>query len=753
MLDERIESALRANREEALDQGILLPDDKLATYYQTFRMRFGPDVLASWDGQALLDQMHDTGPDGLVYWLEFKNDDEFPAIFGSISGGSALKFGIYRRRETGEWMTGSPQNQIVLPVDKAIEVAKKHREQLIRGCEILDAFPEGAEPEAYVNLQEQLAKVAPDIQDSAWVHKYFSLLYPNKLDDFHVERNQRYYLHKLLITHFDGKGRYVHTGYLMAAAHSLGFSSKHFASAMIGLWGEVNLYWRIMARYQKPYRDGWPEMRDSSTIAIGWKKIGDLSEILKGSNIRKRIEGEVTNVYPELDNMTANVREIYRLSYFLEEGDTVIVSHGTQALGIGKINGPYEYHAGSEFPHRRPVEWLSIDDWEIPVKEPGLRHVVGRVRRSENLIATEQHMLAGKKEWPVELSKPIVSRLKGIPHQIQRILDRKGQVLLYGPPGTGKTHWAEHTALALSALHNLNQNYDDLSNDEKERLRSPSGYTRMCTFHPAYSYEDFIEGYRPSLHSGQVGFTLQDGIFKGLCKDAKAEPDKRFYLIVDEINRGDIPRIFGELISLLEKNKRGKTVLLPSSGHSFDVPANVYVIGTMNTADRSIALLDTALRRRFGFISLMPDVSVLNDTAVGGIPIGDWLKRLNQKILTHIGRDARNLQVGHAFFFDNGNPITAFSQFTRILQEDIVPLLEEYCYEDFDTLGEILGTGLIDVEGQRIRAELFEGNDNRLKDAILMPFPEIMTSRSAVSADGEDEDIEEEDEMLEDEAN
>ena len=126
--------------------------------------------------------------------------------------------------------------------------------------------------------------------------------------------------------------------------------------------------------------------------------------------------------------------------------------------------------------------------------------------------------------------------------------------------------------------------------------------------HPAYGYEDFLEGYRPTEINGSMHFVLRDGIFKQLCAQAKAQPEHNFYLIVDEINRGDIPRIFGELLTLLEKNKRGKTAILPLSGEPFTVPENLYVIGTMNTADRSIALLDAALRRRFGFLELLPEV-------------------------------------------------------------------------------------------------------------------------------------------------
>ena len=148
---------------------------------------------------------------------------------------------------------------------------------------------------------------------------------------------------------------------------------------------------------------------------------------------------------------------------------------------------------------------------------------------------------------------------------------------------------------------------------------------------------------------------------------------------------------------------------LPTSGEQFKVPSNVYVIGTMNTADRSIALLDAALRRRFGFIELMPDVSVLGEATVKGIRLGNWLCALNQRICEHVGRDARNLQIGHSYLLrDDGTPITDFSEFARALHEDIIPLLEEYCYEDYNTLEKILGAGIVDASDQKIRHEFFK---------------------------------------------
>src|SRR5262249_20748274 len=159
--------------------------------------------------------------------------------------------------------------------------------------------------------------------------------------------------------------------------------------------------------------------------------------------------------------------------------------------------------------------------------------------------------------------------------------------------------------------------------------------------------------------NGQMSFEVLDGIFKLLGDDAAKSPKQRWILVIDEINRGDISRIFGELLTLLEMDKRNTRTILPFSGKEWSVPVNVWVIGTMNTADRSIALLDTALRRRFGFVELMPDPKMFGSASAGSkIPLGPWLKAINERIRKQVGRDARNLQIGHAFLLEDGKPVS-----------------------------------------------------------------------------------------------
>jgi len=492
-------------------------------------------------------------------------------------------------------------------------------------------------------------------------------------------------------------------------------------------------------------------MKDGGCIAIGWEKLGDLSSLQKDAPSKERLIQLLGESYPGSPQQIGKAaNQILNFATTIAEGDVVLACAGQTVLGVGRVTGGYGHEAGSDFPHRRPVQWHSFDEWKMPEAD-GLQTTLHRLKKAYvSLVEAERHLLGGPILLPEPGPPPLPTKppprpsFEGVPGRIQTVLERKGQVILYGPPGTGKTYWAERTARELAAYSLASKPFDQLSEVEKtEVVGGPEshGMVRTVSFHPAYGYEDFIEGYRPQLHDGRMTFTLRDGIFKQVCQDASARPDRPLFLIIDEINRGDVPRIFGELMTVIEKDKRGKSVVLPLSRSAFRVPSNVMLIGTMNTADRSIALLDTALRRRFGFVELMPDTSTLEQSAISGIPLGPWLESLNRRICQHVGRDARNLQVGHAFFMEGNEPLKDAARFFRVVRDEIIPLLEEYCYEDFEALHNILGSGLIHLESRTIRHDLFkEPIGPELIQALLAPCPDILTSIRAVSAAGSDED-------------
>lgn len=219
------------------------------------------------------------------------------------------------------------------------------------------------------------------------------------------------------------------------------------------------------------------------------------------------------------------------------------------------------------------------------------------------------------------------------------------------------------------------------------------------TFHPSFTYEDFIEGYRPQRSAGQgLDLALADGIFKQVCLRAASDPDRPYVLLIDEINRGNVPKIFGELITLIEKDKRGLTIRLPQSGTDLAVPDNLWIIGSMNTADRSIHLLDAALRRRFAFVELMPDSEVLAGATIGPLALDQFLDALNARVRERFGREK---QIGHALLFDGEEVVQSPEAFAAIFRHELLPLLQEYVYEDYTELADLLGSHVIDVGEER----------------------------------------------------
>lgn len=310
-------------------------------------------------------------------------------------------------------------------------------------------------------------------------------------------------------------------------------------------------------------------------------------------------------------------------------------------------------------------------------------------------------------------------------------------MILYGPPGTGKTYNSVIYAVGIienkskeeiekyikpnatqkndaTQQNNENQTNDieyseilkkfnnykvkhDISDDNTD-----NGQIEFVTFHQSYGYEEFIEGIKPRTENGEIRYEIADGVFKKFCRKAENNPDKNYVFIIDEINRGNISKIFGELITLIEDTKRigaseGMRATLPYSGESFGVPDNVYILGTMNTADRSISLMDTALRRRFRFVEMMPNPALVNVVIVdNGNNIKVDGKKLNVKeILETMNKRIEYLYdrehtIGHSFFMKL-NESELMDDLKNVMLNSVLPLLQEYFYDDYNKIRLVLG--------------------------------------------------------------
>jgi len=251
------------------------------------------------------------------------------------------------------------------------------------------------------------------------------------------------------------------------------------------------------------------------------------------------------------------------------------------------------------------------------------------------------------------------------------ILKTKKNIVLQGPPGVGKTFISKRLAYCLLG--------------EKDDSK-----VKMIQFHQSYSYEDFIQGFRPTEDGG---FKLTNGVFYKLCAQAESDPDSKYVLIIDEINRGNLSKIFGELLMLIESDKREQTLSLTYSPDTdFSVPKNLYLIGTMNTADRSIAMVDYALRRRFSFIPLSPEFNVRfkeHLVSSGFKPafcnkIISSLNALNDEIKSDKNNLGDGYQIGHSYFCPDGNGPFNSDWFNHRIKYEIEPLLKEYWFDELE---------------------------------------------------------------------
>jgi len=240
----------------------------------------------------------------------------------------------------------------------------------------------------------------------------------------------------------------------------------------------------------------------------------------------------------------------------------------------------------------------------------------------------------------------------------------------------------------------------------------PCQFFEKITFHQTFSYEDFIEGIRPEASSDNrfITYPVKPGIFKKICNCAKNDLQQRYVLLVDEINRGNISKILGELITLLEKDKRGKenAVRLPYSKEMFEVPPNLYIIGTMNTADRSLVKLDIALRRRFAFVELMPNSKELDDFKIKEISVRAILEKINQRIKD---KGMREYQIGHSYFMPGGKTVQDISKLQYIFAYEIIPLLREYFFDNEEKLQEILKHQFIDWDNMIVKVDWQQNED------------------------------------------
>ncbi len=419
----------------------------------------------------------------------------------------------------------------------------------------------------------------------------------------------------------------------------------------------------------------WELFYKEGIMAIGWDELGDLTKFDSKDEMRERMK----ECYGEDKSYRNAAHATWQFCNEISEDDVVFVKRGrTVLLGKGTVSSEYIFDREREtFKHVRKVKWLCKGEWDSPMQlaMKTLTDATSYTDDIEKINALfedeiEEDEADKEVEYPAYTKEDFLKEVYLSEEKYDRLvklLKMKKNLILQGAPGVGKTFAAKRLAYSMMGVKDISR-------------------VEMVQFHQSYSYEDFIVGYRPT----GTGFKESYGPFYKFCDRAKDDLDNDYFFIIDEINRGNLSKIFGELFMLIEHDKRGAELSLLYVNEKFQVPRNVHIIGMMNTADRSLAMMDYALRRRFAFYEFGPAFE------------SDQFKKY-QKQVNHAKFDAligcvkalndaieedpalgRGFRVGHSYFCVPEDKIHMIDDewIENVIDYELIPLLEEYWFDE-----------------------------------------------------------------------
>ncbi len=420
----------------------------------------------------------------------------------------------------------------------------------------------------------------------------------------------------------------------------------------------------------------WDSFYKDNVMGLGWDELGDLNSYASKEEMAQKLR-EINGTDSSYKN---SVHALWQFVHDLKPGDIVFAKKGrTEILGRGVVESDYEYdeNDSGDYPNKRKTHWTHSGSWQsdemFAMKTlTDITNYTESREKIESFFITDDEEEDERKvtDYSTYTSEDFFKDVymeEDKYKNITDVLEYKKNIILQGAPGVGKTYMAKRLAYSIMGV------------DDSNRVM-------MVQFHQSYSYEDFIMGLRPT----EKGYEIKKGSFYTFCKEAEEDSDNKYFFIIDEINRGNLSKIFGELFMLIENDKRGpkNKIRLVYSNELFYVPENIYIIGLMNTADRSLAILDYALRRRFAFFEILPvfdnqrfiDYRLsLNNSKFNSLI--QCIELLNEEIKDD-DTLGKGFCIGHSYFCNYKENTLTDDRLKEIVNYEIIPMLQEYWFDE-----------------------------------------------------------------------
>jgi len=593
--------------------------DDISQVYDVFREKYGPEVLSTLRDDDVLKRIFYTAEstnDSLCYFLEFESRSR--KFCGSIAGGSSYKFGLFQKKDGGIWITGSPNKPEELTNEQALELGKEIRDALVKGAKIIEEATLDS-LEEYEQLDDKLNSSIGKYALLGWVHKYFHMLYPDKLSAFHSTDWQKHILYALKIK--PSERYFARSGQIAMIGRYANLCYRHMFEACYDKFGGIKKFCKLGTNDREiSYIAEW---KKQNVIGLGWSELGSLEDYIIGNEInRKALCEKLQEMYYPDSTTTASRKAGEIVTFYRSNADTVFVMmDGHDILALVDNVGKYYYDIDSGMAHKKTGIWhCCFDEGDnLPNKAAGHMTSCYELNDEENLMylykkyyyeldeTTEGEVV----EEVIDYIEPVYNTDLNTKFECNRIV--------FGAPGTGKSY--------------------KLKCDTNDLIGEFGGTYERVTFHPDYTYSQFVGTYKPVTDAnGDIRYAFVPGPFMRVyveaIKSGRSNNPQPHLLLIEEINRAKVAAVFGDVFQLLDRDDAGVSEYeiqasedirkylakelggAPDNYKKIRIPNNMFIWATMNSADQGVFPMDTAFKRRWNFEYLGIDE---NEEKISGI--------------------------------------------------------------------------------------------------------------------------------------